>query len=150
VARVEGQEAIWYGDALCFVLATDRLAEMVVQLLEHYVPDHLPLTEDYEDWGVEYATEYAMLQYLELHPQLSATRYWSSVKERADNVMMGAHFLPDGQLVLSLTVAGNGILEEKLFHELKQLLQSEMGLMSYNYFPWFKSGAEFKALCDSL
>ena len=150
MAGVEGQDAIWYGDALCFVLATNRRAETVTQLLAHYVPNHLPLTEDYEDWGVKYATEYAMLQYFQLHPQLSATRYWSGVEESHNSVMIGAHFLPDGQLVLSLTVAGNGILEEELFLEMKQLVQAEVGLISYNYFPRFKSGAEFKALCDSL
>ncbi|RZK37852.1 MAG: hypothetical protein EOO57_04925 [Hymenobacter sp.] len=150
MAGVVVQEDISYGDALCFVLANNRFAGTVMQLLERYVPNHLPLTEDYEDWGVEYATEYNMLQYLQVHPQLTATRHWNEIEKIPYNIMVGAYFLSDGQLVLSLTVAGNGIIEEKLFLEMKQLLQSEIGLLSYNYFPKFNNGAEFKALCDSL
>jgi hypothetical protein len=143
-------EDVWYGDALCFVLANNRLAETIMQLLKRYVPNHLPLTEDYEDWGVEYATEYDMLQYLQVHPELNATRHWSETEKTPDSIMVGAYFLADGQLILSLTVTGNGVVEEKLFLETKRLLQSEIGLISYNYFPKFNSGAEFKALCDSL
>jgi hypothetical protein len=150
VARVVMQEDFWYGDALCFVLANNRFAETVMRLLERYVPNHIPLTEDYEDWGVEYTTECDMLQYLQAHPQLNATRHWSEVKETPDSIMVGAYFLSDGQLILSLTVAGNGIVEEQVFLEMKQLLQSEVGLISYNYFPKFSNGAEFKTLCDSL
>ena len=142
-------EEVWYGDALCFVLANNRLAETVMQLLERYVPNHLPLTEDYEDWGVEYATEYEMLLYLQNHPQLNATRHWNQIEKTPDSIMAGAYFLSDGQLILSLTVAGNGIVEEKLFTELRQMLQSETGLISYNHFPRFNNAAEFKALCNS-
>lgn len=144
------QEEVWYGDALCFVLANNRLAETVMLLLERYVPNHLPLAEDYEDWGVEYATEYDMLQYLQNHPQLNATRHWNEIEKTPDSIMAGAYFLSDGQLILSLTVAGNSVNEEKLFVELKQFLQSEIGLISYNYFPEFNNGTEFKALCNSL
>ena len=143
------QEEVWYGDALCFVLANNRLAETIMQLLERYVPNHLPLTEDYEDWGVEYATERGMLQYFQNHPQLNATRHWNEIEKTPDSIMAGAYFLSDGQLILSLTVTGNGIIEERLFVELKQMLQSETGLISYNYFPKFNNGAEFKALCNS-
>ena len=142
------QEDVWYGDALCFVLANNRRAETVMQLLERYVPNHLPLTEDYEDWGVTYASEYDMLHYLQNHPQLRATRHWNEVKKTPDSIMAGAYSLSDGHLILSLTVLGNGIIEEKLFAELKQMLQSKTGLISYNYFPRFDNSAEFRALCN--
>ncbi len=150
LAPMQPAENIWHGDALCFVLANNRFAETVMQLLERYVPNHVPLTEDYEDWGIEYTTEYDMLHYLQVHPQLSATRHWNEIEKTPDSIMVGSYFLSDGQLILSLTVAGNGIIEEHLFLELKQLLQSKIGLISYNYFPKFDNAAEFKALCDSL
>lgn len=146
---METEEEVWYGDALCFVLANNRRADTVMQLLERYVPSHFPLTEDYEDFGVEYATEYDMLRYFELHPHLNATRHWNESKKARDSIMVGAYFLTDGHLVVSLTVQGNGVIEEGLYSELTQCLQSQTGLISYNYFPEFNSASKFKALCDS-
>ncbi len=147
---MELQGDVWHGDALCFVLANNRLADTVLKVLEKFLPNHNPIVEDYEDYGQEYDTEAAMLLYFQMHPHLHATRHWNEVEITNHRVMVGAYFTTDGQLIISLTVEGNGEIEGKLFAELKQILHSETGLISYNFFPKFKEGAGFKALCESL
>jgi hypothetical protein len=67
--------------------------------------------------------------------------------------MVGAHFLADGHLVMSLTVEGDDETEDFFLEELKQFLHSSTGLISYaNYsaFFTFDSVAEFKAAYDAL
>jgi hypothetical protein len=148
------QQDVWYGDVLCFVLANNRLVDTVYAVLDRYIPNHTQLTEDAalsdEDLGVEFVDEPEMLSYFQAHLNRDATRYWQEDGKGKPNVMVGAHFTSDAQLIISLTVDGDGTIEENLFLDLKQLLQSETGFMSYNYFPEFKNGAAFQALCDSL
>ena len=57
-------------DAICYVLANDRLAETVLRVLGHFLPYHIPINEDYEDFGVEYTSEQHMLHYFQQNPQL--------------------------------------------------------------------------------
>ena len=148
------QQDVWYGDVLCFVLANNRLANTVYAVLNRYIPNHIQLTEDsalsYEDLGVDFGDEAEMLSYFQTHLNRNATRYWQEDGRGKPNVMVGAHFTSDAQLIISLTVDGDGTIEEILFLDLKQLLKSETSLMSYNYFPEFNNGATFKALCKSF
>ncbi|MBF9223605.1 hypothetical protein [Hymenobacter ruricola] len=157
-------------DAICYVLANDRLADTVLQVLERYLSYHNPITEDYEDFGVDYTSEYDMLRYFQEHPDLAVTRYWNGpqaiggghphispnhalLDSSAPKIMAGAHFLADGHLVISLTIESNDEAEDLMLVELKQFLQSSTGLISYvdySNFLSFDSAAEFKAICDSL
>ena len=163
-------------DAICYVLANNRLANTVLQVLGRFLSYHIPITEDYEDLGVEYASEYDMLHYFQEHPELSVTRYWNGPEatpaksagsdhvnlhftrgvhqSSLPEIMVGAHFLADGHLVMSLTIgADDDEIVDLTLIELKQCLQSTTGLISYaNYsnFFTFDSAAEFKAVCDSL
>jgi hypothetical protein len=161
-------------DAICYVLANDRLADTVLQVLGRYLAYHTPITEDYEDLGVEYATEYNMLQYFQEHPALAVTRYWNGPQSLAainsnaavhrfthdvseslhPKLMVGAHFLADGHLVMSLTVDGDDDeTVDLVLADLKQFLQSTTGLVAYaNYsnFFTFDSAVEFKTACAPL
>jgi hypothetical protein len=162
-------------DAICYVLANDRLADTVSQVLEHFLFYHTPIAEDYEDLGVVYASEYDMLHYFQEHPELCVTRYWqgpptppavATVGGHANlfftrslpvsplsKLMVGAHFLADGQLVMSVIVKADNQAEDLMLVGLKHFLQSTMGLISYvdySNFLTFDSAAEFKAICDSL
>ena len=162
-------------DAICYVLANDRLADTVLRVLEHFLSYHTPITEDYEDLGVEYASEYDMLHYFQEHPELAITRYWQGLQvspakaivgDHTDvrftrglpepptpKVMVGAHFLADGHLVMSVTIEADDQVEDLMLVELEQFLQSTAGFIfyiDYSNFPSFSSAAEFKAVCDSL
>ncbi|HEX8326712.1 MAG TPA: hypothetical protein VF629_04165 [Hymenobacter sp.] len=163
-------------DAICYVLANDRLANTVLQVLRRFLSYHTPITEDYEDLGVEYASEYDMLHYFQEHPELAVTRYWSGPQATpatavigghanlrfthgvseplSPKIMVGAHFLADGHLVMSLTIANDDDeTVDIVLAELMQFLQSTTGLISYviySNFLTFDSAAEFKAVCDSL
>ena len=162
-------------DAICYVLANDRLANTVLQVLGRFLSYHTPITEDYEDLGVEYASEYDMLHYFQEHPELRVTRYWNGPQatpaksvggDHVDlrfmrgvhqpsppQIMVGAHFLADGHLVMSLTIGEDDEIVDLALVALKQFLQSTTGLIPYaNYsnFLTFDSAAEFKAVCDSL
>jgi len=145
---------IVYGDAICFVLANNRLASTVYAVLNRYIPTYPHLTKEHElsdeEAGISFTDEAEMLLYFQNRPHRDATRYWQYAGREPNHMLVGAYFTSDGQLIFSLTVDGDGEWEEKLLAELKELLQSETGLLSYNYFPEFSDGASFKQLCQSL
>jgi|GEM_PF-4225014 len=61
----------WYLDAICLVLANDRKVSTVYAVLDHFLPNHLPITEDFylndEDLGLAVPDEASMLRHFAIH-----------------------------------------------------------------------------------
>lgn len=134
------------GDALCFVLANDRKKETVYAVLNKYIPGYEKISGDYWFGGIgkEFANEDEILTYLEINKNEWGCIHWNKYNDNPDRIMVGAYFKRDNCLIMSLTVAGDDIKEVTYLEDLKRTLNSDIGIISYNYFPPFESGEDFK------
>jgi hypothetical protein len=132
------------GDALCFVLADRRLKENVFLVLNKYVPNYEKIQADNYSFSqtneMEFETEEQMIEYLVMNKGENGTLYWS----KKNRIIVGAHFTTDGALIMSLTLPGDNVTEDEYLEDLKRTLNSDTGVISYNCFPDFKDGADFK------
>jgi hypothetical protein len=136
------------------VLTNNRWANTVSAVLAHFLPNHSPITEEFflydEALGLAAPDEAAMLLHFQLHPHLNATRYWKASETTPDRVMVGAHFLTDARLVMSVTLNGTDATVDKYLAQLKHLLHSEVGFIYGANFPCFQDGADFERLAQEL
>ncbi len=143
------RDDIWYGDALCFVMATNRKKETIYSILNEFAPDHQKIESDYvfnsEFEDMVFENEDSILTFLEENTTVRGTIYWKD--KYPHYAMTGAHFTSDGSLILSLTIEADGTKEDSYLADLKRRLQSEIGIIYYNLFPNFINGEKFKALC---
>ncbi len=85
-----------------------------------------------------------MIIYFVNHPLEETTLFWNQQENNPDKIMVGAFFTSDKQLVMSLTLRADGTKENRYWQQLKQLLQSEVAIISYTLFPEFDDGEDFK------
>ena len=140
------------GDALCFVLADKRLKDNVFLVLNKYIPNYEKIQADDYNFNVtnelEFVTEEQMIEYLVMAKGEKGTLYWNKKNNNTDRIVVGAHFTTDGELIMSLTLHGDGMKEKKYLEDLKKTLNSDSGMISYNWFPDFEDGADFKNKYD--
>lgn len=132
---------------MCFCLSPIRTRETVYSVLDRFVPGHKKIDGDYSfnlQIEMTFSDEEHVLTYLEENLTIAGTIHWSSTNDNSDNMTVGAYFTTDGQLILSLTILGDGQKEQTCLNDLKTILQSEVGLISYNQFPPFKNGEDFE------
>jgi hypothetical protein len=136
------------GDALCFVLADNRSKENVFLVLNKYIPDYEKIQADNYSFNLtnemEFETEEQMIEYLVMTKGEHGTLYWNKKENNPHRIMVGAHFTTDGELIMSLTLPGDDVKEEKYLEDLKRTLNSDTGVIYYNCFPDFKDGADFR------
>jgi hypothetical protein len=136
-----------FGDALCFCLAPSRTRETIYSVLDKFVPGYKKIDGDYS-FNLQIETTFddedQILTHLEVNKTERGTIHWNTPIESLDNVTVGAYFTSDEQLILSVTVLGDGQKEETYFNDLKTILHSSVGLISYNQIPDFKDGEDFK------
>ena len=139
-----------YGDALCFVLSASRTSHAVKLVLNKFIPGYKEIDGDYAfnlNTDQTFDSEENVLRYLENAKSEAGTIHWKKETDNPDKIMVGAYFTSDGHLILSITLHADGSKEEKYFNELRGILTSDVGMISYNQFPEFKDGEDFKNRC---
>lgn len=137
-------------DAICSVLASSRDQANILRVLEFYLPNRTKLNGDYCEHptnpGHVFEDEEEIIKYFETNISEEVTLYWNN---HAEKIMVGAYFTKDGMLIMSITMGADGKKEELMLHELQGLLNSEVGMITYNSLPNVGSGEEFKRLADA-
>ena len=127
-------------DALCFALARERIASTVYSVLNEFIPGYKNIAGDYAfnlELDLVFENEERILDYLEINKNETGVIYWNKHHDNPDRIMVGAYFLPDEKLILSLTLpaSASGVKEEEYLERLKKFLGTGLGVIYYNQFP---------------
>jgi len=134
-------------EIICSALANECSKSIIDMVLNHFIPNYEKINLDYccppDDDNYEFKSEDEMINYFIDNKNFRQTFYWKQYKGNPDNIMVGADILSDDKLVISLTVDGNNETEQKYYLELKKLLKSDIGVISYVNPPEYDSGQDF-------
>ena len=132
---------------MCFALSQNRTKKTVDLVLNEFIPGCKEIDGGYafnSTTDLTFDNEASVLRYLEDAKTEKGTIHWSKKEDNFDSIMIGAYFTSDGQLILGLTVSANGYREQKYLKELKGILGSDIGVISYSQFLEFDNGEDFK------
>lgn len=134
-------------DIICNVIASECSKEQIDKILNHFIPDYEHINLDYcsppDNDEYEFKSEDEMINYFIKNKELNQTFYWNKYHDNPDKLMVGANILSDDKLVISLTFNGTKETEQKYYKELKNLLKSDIGVISYVNPPDYEDGEDF-------
>jgi hypothetical protein len=86
-----------------------------------------------------------MINYFIENAGLDQTFYWNKSHSNPDKIMVGANITEDNKLIMSLTFDGTEETESLYFEKLKNILSSDIGVISYINPAEYKNGKDFLA-----
>lgn len=119
----------------CYVLTPRRAAEIVVQFLEHFMPDRRPLfdaKDPHEVLGVpKDSTDEEIFMFLESNPTRAYSMYWSNRRDGSPYHAI-VSFTEDGCLILGLSPSYDDeeALARQALMQLKKFSASSLGYVS--------------------
>jgi hypothetical protein len=135
-------------DVVCSVLARERSQAVIETVLSKFLPKREVLAADYavspNAPDYPFANEREMLDYFTENMDLSQSFFWNQKLENPDRLMVGAIFTCDGGLVMTITVPSRDKLPEHYLVQLKQALNSMIGVMWYHDPPPFADAKDFR------
>jgi len=141
-------------DIICSVIANECSKDIIDLVLNYFVPNYKGINLDYcnppDNEGYEFKSEDEMINYFIDNKEFSQTFYWNKYQSNPDKIMVGANILSDDKLVISLTVDGTKETEQKYYLELKKLLKSDIGVISYIDPPEYDDGEDFIERYENL
>ena len=136
-------------DVICMVIAESKSKLYLDKTLDKFIPRYEKLPSDYSSFDQQNITpfkdESEMLNYCFQCKEIDQTFYWNQTLDNPNKIMVGAYLTNDNYLIISLTFKYSKELEKNYFTSLKKILNSEIGVISYNHLPEFKSGKDFIA-----
>ncbi|AZA82938.1 hypothetical protein C1637_17665 [Chryseobacterium lactis] len=134
-------------DIIYQVYAGKKSRKIIDLILATFIPDYEKLNPDYackpNDQNYIFKTEDEMVNYFIGNTGISQTFYWNKYQDNPYHIMVGANITDDDQLIISLTIAGNDEIGEKYFSQLKEILQSNIGIISYIDPVEYENGKDF-------
>ncbi len=122
-------------DIICQVYAGQKSRKTIDLVLNTFIPEYKKLNLDYasrvDDANYIFKTEDEMINYFIENTGLDQTFYWNKYYDNPDKIMVGAVITADDKLIMSLTIDGTEETESKYFEKLKNLLNSDIGVISY-------------------
>lgn len=145
---------IFMRDIICQVYAGEKSLHKIQLVLDKFLPEYEPLNLDYaskiDDQKYVFGSEYEMLAHFIDTPNVIQTFYWNQAENNPDRIMVGANITVDNKLIMSLTFNGTHEMESKYLDELKVVLQSTIGIVSYIDPAYYESGKDFCDSCASI
>lgn len=134
-------------DTVCQVYAGQKAIKTIGLVLNTFIPEYEKLNLDYasrQDSGDHFfETENEMIGYFIENSGLEQTFYWNQYQNNPDKVMVGVHITNDDKLIISLTINANEEAEKQYFEKLKDILQSQIGVISYSSPVDYTNGQDF-------
>ena len=134
-------------DIICQAYAGQKSRKTIDLVLNTFIPEYEKLNLDYatriDDEHYVFKTEDEMLNYFMENSGLAQTFYWNKWHDNPDKIMVGAIITEDDQLIMSLTFDGNEETEKTYFEKLKNLLNSDIGVISYIDPADYENGKDF-------
>lgn len=122
-------------DIICQVYAGQKSRKTIDLVLHTFIPEYEKLNLGYasrpDDEEYIFKTENEMINYFIENTGLNQTFYWNRYHDNPDKIMVGANITKDDKLIMSLTIDGTEETESKYFEKLKNILNSDIGVISY-------------------
>lgn len=134
-------------DIVCQVYFDGKSSEKIFSLLNLYLPKYEPLNLDYtyrQDSEKGFESNEEMIEYFVDTDYISQTFYWSQNINNPDNIYFGVNLTDDNKTVFSLTIDGTIALAEIYLHDLKQKLNSDIGVITFVNPAEYDNGLDFK------
>ena len=134
-------------DVICQVFAGQKSKKTVDLVLNTFIPEYEKLNLDYasrlNDEHYIFKTEDEMINYFIENTGLNQTFYWNKNYDNPDKIMAGAIITKDDKLIMSLTIDGTKETANKYFEKLKNILGSDIGVISYINPADYENGHDF-------
>jgi hypothetical protein len=132
---------------ICQVYAGQKAKRTINLILDKFIPGYDKLNSDYAskpgDNDYVFKTEEEMINYFIDNSGLTQTFYWNKYSDNPDHIMIGANITDDDRLIISLTMDGDDATAKKHFAQLKDLLNSKIGTISYINPADYNNGQDF-------
>lgn len=134
-------------DIICQVYAGEKSRKAIDLVLNTFIPEYEKLNLDYasrpDDEEYVFKTEDEMINYFIENSGLVQTFHWNQYHDNPDKIMVSANITKDDKLIVSLTIDGNEDSEKMYLGKLKELLQSNIGVISYVNPADYDNGQDF-------
>ena len=146
-ATVQNNTAKMNKDIVCQIYAGQKSKKTIELVLNNFIPEYNKLNLDYaspllnEDYI--FKNEDEMLNYFIEKKGINQTFYWNQYHNNANRIMVGAIITDDDKLIMSLTFDGDKETETKYFEKLKNILNSNIGVISYINPVDYENGKDF-------
>jgi hypothetical protein len=134
-------------DIICQVYAGQKSRKTIDLVLNAFIPGYEKLNLDYtfrqDDKDYIFKSEDEMINYFIENTGLTQDFYWNKKNDNPDKIMVGAIITEDDKLIVSLTIDGSSETERKYFEKLKEIVNSEIGVISYINPANYDNGQDF-------
>ena len=134
-------------DIVCQVYAGQKSRKTIDLVLNTFIPGYGKLNLNYtyprHDKDYIFKTEDEMIGYFIENPALDQTFYWTKYHDHPDRIMVGANLTDDDRLIMSLTMDTTEEKRDMYFDQLKKLLQSDIGIVTYVDPAAYEDGEDF-------
>lgn len=134
-------------DIVCQVYAGQKSRKTIDLVLNTFLPGYEKLNLDYtfprHDKDYIFKTEDEMIGYFIESPALDQTFYWNKYHDNPDKIMVAANITDDDRLIMSLTMDTTEEKRDMYFNKLKEVLQSDIGVITYVYPAGYEDGEDF-------
>ncbi|REC52084.1 MULTISPECIES: hypothetical protein [Chryseobacterium] len=134
-------------DIVCQVYFDGKSTEKIFELLNLYLPKYEPLNLDYTsriDSEEGFSSNKEMIDYFVSTDHIDQTFYWNQYIDNPDRISFGVNITDDNKTVFSLTIDGTIKLAEIYLNDLKQRLNSDIGVITFFNPAEYKNGLDFK------
>lgn len=134
-------------DIVCQVYFDGKSTEKIFELLNLYLPKYEPLNLDYTsriDSEEGFSSNKEMIDYFVNNDHVAQTFYWNQYIDNPDRISFGVNITDDNKTVFSLTIDGTIKLAEIYLNDLKQRLNSDIGVITFFNPAEYKNGLDFK------
>ncbi|MDR6457212.1 hypothetical protein J2786_000305 [Chryseobacterium vietnamense] len=134
-------------EIVCQVYAGQKSRKTIDLILNTFLPGYEKLNLNYtyprHDKNYIFKTEDEMIGYFIENPGLDQTFYWNKYHDNPDKIMVGANITDDDKLVISLTMDTTEDKKNMYFDQLKKVLQSDIGVITYVNPADYEDGEDF-------
>lgn len=134
-------------DIVCQVYFDGKSTEKIFELLHLYLPKYEPLNLDYTfriDSDEGFSSNKEMIDYFVNKDRVDQTFYWNQYIDNPYKISFGVNITRDNKTVFSLSIDGTINLAEIYLSDLKQRLNSDIGVITFINPAEYKNGLEFK------
>ncbi|UHO36892.1 hypothetical protein H5J24_13935 [Chryseobacterium capnotolerans] len=134
-------------DIVCQVYAGEKSKNIIDLVLDTFIPDYEKLNTDYtfppNNKDYVFTTEIEMVNYFIENKGLNQSFYWNKSLHNPYRIMIGANITEDDKLIISLTLDANEETIQTYFNKLKEILESDIGIISYINPAEYENGEDF-------
>lgn len=133
-------------DAISSALSKERSNDIVYKIINHFLSHKETLSSDYVDLKTDTKDENELIEFLCNTKDSEQLLFWNNIPD--NGLMIGVNLIKNGGIVFSVTSNADGITEKNILNELMNLLQTDIGFISYNQYPYFQTEQEYIELTN--